>query len=53
VVAVNALAFARTRHGCRGVLAPLPVSSRCLSFECADCHGRVEVTLLEASSVMT
>lgn len=46
----HALQIARERHGCRGVLAPLPVADDVFAFECADCHSRIEVSALEAAT---
>lgn len=45
----HALQIARSRHGCRGVLAPLPVAGSAFAFECADCHDLVEVSAFEVA----
>lgn len=46
----RALQIARGRHGCRGILAPLPVTGHVSVFECADCHDFVDVSMLEAAT---
>lgn len=47
--ALAALELARERHGCRGVLAPLPLTGRAAQFKCLDCRQTVSVSLMEAA----